>query len=133
YIYAMPSRRGLRACLTLWTLGTASATISPSFHAHYVNGPAEVLATDSAGNHFVISSGAGSTPLRATKTDAQGGIVASLNFGNQGAVAYGAAFDNEGNLVVAGLQGTLSTQAFVTKLSSGLTAPLGFKIGRAHV
>lgn len=116
-----------------------------SFHAQYLNlgpgGVSNALATDSAGNHFIVSTvtePSGTQQMRATKTDAQGKVLASFDFGGGSDTVYAATADAQGSLIVAGTTRSrifpnLSTPAnpglaFVIKLDSALSKVLASRI-----
>ncbi|HJT87305.1 MAG TPA: hypothetical protein VJ732_05600 [Bryobacteraceae bacterium] len=120
----------------------ASAAASPGIQAHYLNigsgGQSLNLAADGAGHYFVVSTvvePSGRSRIRATKTDSQGNILATLDFGGSRAdTPAAAATDSKGNLLIAGattsadfpvaspqIPSILGSAAFVVKLDSGLT------------
>jgi len=113
--------------------------------AHYVDignqDMSELLAADSAGNLFVVSTVIepwGSPQIRVVKLDAQGNTLASFDFGGTynfpADVPAGAAVDPQGNLVIVGttqssdfplvaplISNARLPAAFITKMDSGLT------------
>ena len=134
----------VRAMLFL-TFVAASVIGAPNqFVARYVpigtSGSSHLLAVDASGNFFIVGTvtePSGRRQIRAIKTDSQGNLLASYDFGGSSYlfpdVASGAAVDPQGNLVIVG---TTSSQdfplagppiskagggAFIVKLDSQLT------------
>ncbi len=103
-------RISVRALL-LFILVTTSlvAAASNQFVARYVpigtSGSSNLLAVDASGNFFVVATvqeTSGFQQMRATKTNAQGNVIASFDFGSGSDIPAGAAVDAEGNLVLVG-------------------------------
>jgi hypothetical protein len=138
--------RSLSALLGLTaTLAVSNSTQLSAYHviAHYVDvgdqGQPELLAADSAGNLFVVSTIVkpwGRRQIRVTETDPAGNVLASFEFGGSGLfrpdTVSGAAVDALGNLVIVGstysadfplvhpLFSSTAQTAFVTKIDSQL-------------
>src|SRR5580700_10409197 len=124
---------------------THAVAASNQVIAHYVDignqDMSELLAADSAGNLFVVSTVTepwGSPQLRVVKMDPQGNALASFDFGGTNDfpadVPAGAAVDPQGNLVIVGttqsfdfplvaplISNARLPAAFITKVDSGLT------------
>src|SRR5579863_2097722 len=113
--------------LILTALIPASAMASPNqFVARYlpigVSGSSNLLAVDSSGNFFIVATveeQSGLQQIRAIKSDPQGNVIASFDFGSGSDVPAGAAVDPLGNLVVIG-NGS-QNGGFIMKLDSQLT------------
>src|SRR5437879_1495696 len=127
------------------TLAVSNSTQLSAYHviAHYVDigdqGQPELLAADSAGNLFVVSTIVkpwGRRQIRVSKTDPAGNVLASFEFGGSGLfrpdTVSGTAVDAQGNLVIVGytysadfplvhpLFSATAQMAFVTKIDSQL-------------
>ncbi len=126
--------RAVVLCLSLALRVVAGNRVVASYLPIGTSGAAAALAEDSAGNLFVVSrvvEPTGVPQIRVTKTDSQGNILASFDFG--GTALYdsytpsAAAIDPQGNLVVAG-----STNAFdfplVSPLMSLVLGEAGFVV-----
>jgi hypothetical protein len=136
----------VRAML-LFVVATASAiAASNQFVARYVpiTGPtgALLLAVDASGNFFIVATvqePSGRPQIRAIKTNPQGNVLASFDFGGSSIsfpdAPYGAAVDPQGNLVIVGftssqdfpvagppIQNTSPPAGFILKLDSQLTS-----------
>lgn len=118
----------------LMTLAAAcGAAVPGSFEARYVPlgapGQALQLAADDSGNFFVIANiqkPSGRRQILVTKTDPQGNVLATFEFGGStGDEPTGAAVDAQGNLVVCG---TTSSPDFplVSPVISTTDSPAGF-------
>ena len=123
-----------RAVLLLGLMPAALNAAGNPFVARYLpmgpGGLANALAVDASGNLFVAGSveeQSGSQRIRAIKTDWQGNVLASFDFGGS-AFVTGAAVDPSGNLVIVGVTYSPNAQTgFVTKLVSQLTRMLASK------
>ena len=90
---------------------------------------ARLLASDSAGNLFAVSTvvkPSGRPQIRVIKTDPQGNVLASFDFGGSSRdVPNGAAVDPQGDLVIVGRTAS-SDFPLVSSLFSKTTAEAGF-------
>ena len=124
-----------RSVSLLAIAGFAYAATPVSFQTHYISlGPQDTstaIAADSAGDIFIVSNltvNSGQPAIRATKTDPQGNVIGSFDFGVN-SHANAAAVDSEGNLLVAGstegsfdrLVQETEASGLVVRLDSGLT------------
>src|ERR1700733_5690022 len=135
--------------LLLFTILVANVSAaSNQFVARYMPigtaGSANLLAVDASGNFFIVATvqePSGPSQIRAIKTDPQGNVLASFDFGGASYenpdIPSGAAVDPQGNLVIVGTTNTQdfplvspliprpSAQAgFIVKLDSQLTTIL---------
>ncbi len=130
-----------RAILFFSFVASSLIAAPTQFVARYVaigaSGSSDLLAVDASGNFFIVGTvvePSGSPQIRAIKTDPQGNLIASFDFGSgAGDTPSGAAVDPQGNLVIVGttyspnfplvspLTSTTSGGAFVVKLDAQLT------------
>jgi uncharacterized protein (TIGR03437 family) len=121
------------------SLGATCAVAGAPTGVRYIDigqqGKSQLLASDGAGNLFVVSQviePSGAPAIRATKTDPQGNTLAWLDFGGGGAsqpdAAAGAAVDSQGDLIIVGT--TRSANFPVTGLP-GLAKTFVVKIDNA--
>jgi uncharacterized protein (TIGR03437 family) len=125
----------IRAVLVLIVIAASATAASNQFVARYVpigpSGSADLLALDGSGNFFVVAAvqePSGRPQIRAIKSDPQGNVLASFDFGgSNGDVPSGAAVDPQGNLVIVG---TTYSQDFplVSPLISKASMPAGFVV-----
>jgi uncharacterized protein (TIGR03437 family) len=101
----------MRLLMVLFAIGSlAWPQTYPGISPHYVDigsgGRSLALATDKNGEYYVISmitEPSGKPQIRATKTDAQGNTLATLDFGGSSPdTAAAAAVDAQGNLLIVG-------------------------------
>lgn len=126
-------------CLLLFVASLDAG--SSQFEARYValgaSGAAHLLAVDGSGNFFIVATveePSGLPQIRAIKTDGQGNVLASFDFGSSGGdTPSGIAIDPQGNPVIVGatnsadfplvspLISSTTQTGFVVKLDSQLT------------
>ncbi len=131
----------IRAVLFLIVVAASLDAGSNQFEARYVpigtSGAADLLAVDGSGNFFVVANvrePSGLLQIRAIKTDPQGNVLASFDFGSSGGdTPSGIAIDPQGNPVIVGttsaadfplvspLVSSSDQTGFVVKLDSQLT------------
>ncbi|HLJ18330.1 MAG TPA: hypothetical protein VKV15_27815 [Bryobacteraceae bacterium] len=119
--------------VVLLSIGVVTAANgAPSFHAHYlslgVQDTSTALATDASGNVFIGSTvtDVSTNRFRITKTDGQGNVLTSFDFGfgDFGTIAS-ATIDPQSNIIVAGTgHTTTSTEGFLIKFDNRLTRVL---------
>lgn len=137
----MSVRAVLCLLLYLLLLGASLNAGSNQFEARYVpigaSGAADLLAVDGSGNFFVVATvqePSGLPQIRAIKTDGQGNVLASFDFGgSSGDMPSGIAIDAQGNPVIVGttysadfplvspLVSSSDQTGFVVQLDSQLT------------
>jgi uncharacterized protein (TIGR03437 family) len=95
--------------LFIFVTADVVAAAPNQFVARYVpigtSGSSNLLAVDASGNFFVVATveeTSGFQQMRAIKTDPQGNILASFDFGSGSDIPAGAAVDAAGNLVLVG-------------------------------
>ena len=136
-----------RTILSFILSAATAICASNQFVARYVpigtSGSAKLMAVDASGDLFIVATvtePSGITQNRATKTDPQGNIIASFDFGGTNTppdVPSGAAVDPLGNLVIVGttyspdfplvsplISTTKEPSGFVVKLNSQLSGIL---------
>lgn len=128
----------LRAVLCFLLLAASLDAGSNQFEARYVpitaSGAADLLAVDGSGNFFIVAMVqelSGLPQIRATKTDPQGNVLASFDFGGSSHTyadtPSGIAIDPDGNLVIVGTTDSVDFP-WTTALLSSAALPAGFVV-----
>lgn len=97
----------MRIALSLLALAGAvgQAQVALQYVSADPQAQARVLATDSSGNSFTVFNVTepwGQPQMRAIKTNAQGSVLGTLDFGGSESIPAGAVTDSQGNLLIVG-------------------------------